>query len=119
MKVLLQRLDNGFYVAGPGQWTKNYESARDFESGPAALSYALSAAPKLPPMQVVLRCRDDERFDVRLRCYNEIEPGSPLLQRTEKEANRLTQERLPDGSPPKISSDTHADDVHGKKSRAA
>jgi hypothetical protein len=123
MKVLLQRLDDGLYFEAPGRWTKNREKAKDFESGLTALSFSLSSTAKLPPVQIVLKSRD-ERSDIRLRCYNELEPGSPLLQVNEKRVRRLHEhvERrlLGDGaglnnhSRPHLSSDTQTEDIKGR-----
>ena len=117
MKILLQRIDDGLYLAASGEWTNDPERARNFESGHAALCYTLES-PTLPPMQVVLKFQN-AASDIRLRCYNEVEAGSSFFVAKEKNANRPFPGLANDGSPLTVSSDKGPFNDDDTTSRAA
>ena len=116
MKILLQRIEDGLYFEAPGQWTQDYERARDFESGPAALAYSLNSTPKLPPLQIVLKFQN-EASDIRIRCNNEVEADSALPAMEKKEARPMAARMTNNHS--KASSDSPSGDGDERKSRVA
>lgn len=117
MKILLQRIDDGLYLAASGEWTNDPERAQNFESGHAALCYTLES-PTLTPMQVVLKFQN-AASDIRLRCYNEVEAGSSFFVAKEKKAHRPFPGLANDGSPLTVSSDKGPFNDDGTTSRAA
>jgi hypothetical protein len=63
MKILLRDTQTGLFYAGPNEWTKGQDAARDFETPDVALD--LVDQSQLNAMEIVVHF-DDAAFDVPL-----------------------------------------------------
>ena len=73
MRRLLQRIQDGLYYQGPGNWTRNPDRAFVFHENSAAIACCLKE--NLPPVQLVLKF-EDSVFDVRLPCHSLEDPAT-------------------------------------------
>jgi hypothetical protein len=79
MRRLLQRIEDGRYYEGPGEWTDNRLEAHTFGETPSAIDCCVKE--HLPPVMLVLNFGDDA-YDLHLPLW--LPPGLSSSTKTNR-----------------------------------